>query len=241
VPGRIRTPYTRAVLLLAVLLGAGFAVVAAVVNLRQGHPYGFDTGPHHWAVTHRPHGWVVAARGVTHAGTGAYPYLAAAAGGLLAGRRAGWLRTGVPTALLAVLALLAEQVVRTALMAAFARPRPPAADWATPVTGHAFPSGHSSSSAMAAGLLAWGLLRALPPLAGRLAAAVCVLAAAAIGFTRVYLGVHWPSDVLGGWLYAGLCLTLALPLLGAFVRRAGTADTAGAADGSGAAEPPVRR
>jgi undecaprenyl-diphosphatase len=235
VPGRIRTPYTRAVLLLAVLLGAGFAVVAAVVNLRQGHPYGFDTGPHHWAVTHRPHGWVVAARGVTHAGTGAYPYLAAAAGGLLAGRRAGWLRTGVPTALLAVLALLAEQVVRTALMAAFARPRPPAADWATPVTGHAFPSGHSSSGAMAAGLLAWGLLRALPPLAGRLAAAVCVLAAAAIGFTRVYLGVHWPSDVLGGWLYAGLCLTLALPLLAAFVRRAGTESVAGAA------EPPVRR
>ncbi|WP_198545971.1 phosphatase PAP2 family protein [Actinacidiphila yeochonensis] len=101
--------------------------------------------------------------------------------------------------------------------------RPPAADWAAHAAGYAFPSGHTSSSAVAAGLLAWGLLRALPPAAGRAGAALCVLAAVAVGCTRVYLGVHWPSDVIGGWLFAGCWLALVLPPLTAFVRRTGPA------------------
>jgi undecaprenyl-diphosphatase len=204
---------------------AAFALLARLVLARHGTPYGFDTGPHRWSVAHRPHGWLTAARITTHAGAWPYPYLAAAAGGLLAGgagRPGRRLRAGVAAALLAVCALLAEQFVRTALMAAFRRPRPPAADWAVHATGHAFPSGHATSSAVAAGLLAWGLLTALPPAAGRAGAVVCGLAAAAVGCSRVYLGVHWPSDVVGGWLLACCWLCLVVPALTAFVRRPGT-------------------
>lgn len=190
---------------------AAFAALAWVVLARHGTPYGLDTGPHRWSVAHRPHGWAVAARAVTAAGTGPYPPLAAAVGGWLAGGRTK--RRGAATALLAVLVLLAGQLVRTALMAALHRARPPAADWASHVTGHAFPSGHSASSAMAAGLLSWGLLRAFPGRAGVVATGGCVPAAVLIGLTRVYLGVHWPTDVLGGWLFAGCWLSAALPPL----------------------------
>jgi undecaprenyl-diphosphatase len=40
-------------------------------------------------------------------------------------------------------------------------------------------------------------------------AAITVLAALAIGFSRVYLGYHYPSDVLGGWACAAAWLALA--------------------------------
>ncbi|WP_435128050.1 phosphatase PAP2 family protein [Actinacidiphila sp. bgisy144] len=227
-----RSPYSRRGLAWAVGLAAAFAALAAVVLTRHGTPYPFDTGPVDWSVRHRPHAWSTAGRYVTDAGTGPFPYVAAAVGGWLGGSRgrAAGARAGVPTALLAVVALLAEQIVRTALMTAFHRARPPAADWAVAVTGHSFPSGHTSSSAMAAGLLAWGALRARPGAVGRTVAAVCVLAAAAIGCSRVYLAVHWPTDVLGGWLYAGCWLLLVLPPLSRFAR---AQERAGGAGGSG--------
>ncbi|SHN28177.1 phosphatase PAP2 family protein [Actinacidiphila paucisporea] len=202
-----------------------FVLLAWLVLARHGTPYGFDTGPHRWSVGHRPHGAATAARAVTDAGTGPWPYLAAALGGWLAG--GGRTRTagqGPLVALLAVLVLLVGQTLRTLLVTALHRARPPAADWAAHASGYSFPSGHTASSAIAAGLLAWGLLRALPGARGRAAAALCGLAALAVGCTRVYLGVHWPSDVVGGWLFAGCWLTALLPPLTAYAGRAGRAD-----------------
>ena len=177
-----------------------------------------------------------AARIVTHAGAGPFPYLAAALGGWLggsagraalggsAGRRA-TTRLGLTTALLARATLVATQIGRTLLMLALDRRRPPVADWAAHASGHSFPSGHTTSAAMAAGLLCWGLLRFRPGAAGRWAATATVLVAVAVGLTRVYLGVHWLTDVLGGWLYAGCCLALVLPALTSYVRRRDQTDT----------------
>ena len=216
-----RTHRIRPSLVTAAVLALAVGLLAWLVLARHGAPYPFDTRPHHWSVAHRPHGLVTAARAVTYTGTGPYPYLVAAAGGWLAGSRGRRARAGdgVPSALLAVAALLAEQAVRGLLVVALHRSRPPVADWATAASGYSFPSGHSASSAMAAGLLAWGVLRARPGGTGRLLTAVCVLYPLAVGCTRVYLGVHWPSDVLGGWLFAGCCLALALPPLTAYARR----------------------
>jgi membrane-associated phospholipid phosphatase len=208
-------------LLLPAGCAVAFALLAWLVVSRHGTPYGLDTGPHHWSVAHRPHAMVTAARTVTGFGTGPFPPLAALLGGWLAGGGStarGALRTsrGVPTALLALVVLLAGQSLRTLLMTALHRARPPAADWAVHASGHAFPSGHTASSTMAAGLLAWGLLRWRPGRTGRLSAGAGVLVALAVACTRVYLGVHWPTDVLGGWLFAAWWLTAALPPLTAF-------------------------
>ncbi|MYV54704.1 phosphatase PAP2 family protein [Streptomyces sp. SID3212] len=216
-----------------------FAALAALVSVRHGTPLPGDGATHAWSVRHRPHLAVSLARGITATGTGPWPYLIAAAAGLPAGRTTPErLRAGA----LALTVLLAGQAARYGLLALIARPRPPLADWATHASGYSFPSGHTTTSALAGGLLSWGITRHIarasadpgaaspdggPPLRGahgRLLRTVRLLPlvwAAAVALTRIYLGVHWASDVIGGWLYAAACLTGATLLVRARPSRPG--------------------
>jgi membrane-associated phospholipid phosphatase len=88
------------------------------------------------------------------------------------------------------------------------RPRPPAADALTQASGFSFPSGHAATAVAVYAVLS--LLFARRCCGGRrvallLAGGAVVLA---IGASRVYLGVHYPTDVLAGWL-TGATLALA--------------------------------
>jgi membrane-associated phospholipid phosphatase len=93
----------------------------------------------------------------------------------------------------------------------FAVDRPP--PHGGPVTGHlgAFPSGHAATATVAGLVLAHELGRRLP-LLGRVAAyALAVVWAGAIGWARLQIGVHWLTDVLGGWAAgAVVCGAIAL-------------------------------
>ncbi|MFE1171932.1 phosphatase PAP2 family protein [Streptomyces sp. NPDC058773] len=85
--------------------------------------------------------------------------------------------------------------------------------WPDPVdTAHyaAFPSGHAMSALVASALVLW-LLRLGGARARwrRTAGAVAVVSVVGVGFTRVYLGVHWLSDVVGGWLLGGALVAAA--------------------------------
>ena len=79
------------------------------------------------------------------------------------------------------------------------RDRPSLEDAVATAHGQSFPSGHAMSSTVAYGALLLVLLPALPARARRPALVGAVVLVLAIGFTRLALGVHYISDVLGGY------------------------------------------
>nr|WP_255497664.1 phosphatase PAP2 family protein [Pseudonocardia sp. SID8383] len=94
---------------------------------------------------------------------------------------------------------LVASVVFTMVKRILDRARPPADLQVMAVANESLPSGHATMVAAAwttLVLVLWPVLRSR----GRvLLTAFAVLWAGAVGFTRVYLGVHWLSDVLAGW------------------------------------------
>ncbi|MBN3931367.1 phosphatase PAP2 family protein [Streptomyces verrucosisporus] len=98
-------------------------------------------------------------------------------------------------------AAIAGTVLQQVLKALFDRDRP---RWSDPVDSASFaalPSGHAMTAALTCGLLLWlaHLRQAGRPV--RLAVVwMGAVSVAGVGFTRVYLGVHWPTDVVVGWL-----------------------------------------
>lgn len=115
------------------------------------------------------------------------------------------------TALWLVLTVAVATAVQQGVKAALDRARPV---WPDPVdSAHyaAFPSGHAMTATVVCGLLLW-LLRRHGVGRGlwRAALATAVVSVTGVGLTRVWLGVHWPTDVLGGWLFGALMVTAAV-------------------------------
>lgn len=191
-----------------VALAAALVALVGWVSAHGGRPTMWDQSLHQWAVTHRPASLAGFARGLTRTGQQPALLVAAAAGLLVVPLRRWWWR-----ALVGVGLLVLGQLVRVGLSVAVGRARPPAADWAAPAGGYALPSGHTTTATLAAGLLCLGLWRTMRGILRRLGIAVAVLWAAGVGATRVYLGVHWPSDVLAGWLLGSLLTLLAAAVL----------------------------
>ncbi|MEV5729209.1 phosphatase PAP2 family protein [Streptomyces pharetrae] len=115
------------------------------------------------------------------------------------------------TALWLVATVALGTALQQAMKVAVGRDRPV---WPDPVdSAHyaAFPSGHAMSATLVCGLLLWllhrrGAGRAL----WRTAVTVAVVSVVGVGLTRVWLGVHWPTDVLGGWLLGAAVAALAV-------------------------------
>jgi undecaprenyl-diphosphatase len=97
-------------------------------------------------------------------------------------------------------AVLSGFLVSSTLKNLFQRPRPDLVPYAASFSTTSFPSGHSMLSALT--YLTLGALLARSQARKRLKAYFLLLAALLtflVGVSRVYLGVHWPTDVLAGW------------------------------------------
>jgi membrane-associated phospholipid phosphatase len=67
--------------------------------------------------------------------------------------------------------------------------------------GYAFPSGHSQGAAVFWGTVAWQIKKTWAWIAA-------IIVMIAVGVSRLYLGVHWPIDVVGGWIIGAVILGL---------------------------------
>jgi undecaprenyl-diphosphatase len=175
-----------------------FVALAVIVISGRGRPIFPDEALHQWAAVHRSPGVTTIARLVTATGIGVPALLLAALAGAVTGRVRG--------AILAVVVLLSGQLFRRVLVDTIGRARPPQHDWAAFAGGQAFPSGHTTSATIVAVLLC----AAFPRWDVR---TLVLLWAITVGLTRVYLGVHWPTDVLGGWLLGFVWAMAALRLM----------------------------
>ena len=102
----------------------------------------------------------------------------------------------------------------------FYRPRPePFFGLASPIT-HSFPSGHAMVSCCFFGVLAVILTAREPSRARRISIfAAAAILVALMGFSRVYLGFHYPTDVLAGYAAAVVWLAVVRAVLMAFKRK----------------------
>jgi undecaprenyl-diphosphatase len=121
------------------------------------------------------------------------------------------------TALLVLAAIGGGMLLSAGLKIGFVRPRPDLVPHQTRVYTASFPSGHAMLSATT--YLTLGALLARANARRRVKAFVIGFAVALtllVGLSRIYLGVHWPSDVLAGWCggaaWAALCWFVALQL-----------------------------
>jgi membrane-associated phospholipid phosphatase len=196
-PGRVAA---LAVVLVALAVAAVWAAFAGV------GPAWFDNAALAESIEERTPGTTMLAVLVTTLGsTAAMALLAVAVGAWCwaLGRRA--------DAVLVVGAMAGASLVFTVLKNILNRSRPPVDGRLVDVTNESLPSGHATMSFVVTGtivVLAWAGRRTLTRVALVVAAAAWV---GAVGATRVYLGVHWFSDVLAGWAvgaaWLALCVT----------------------------------
>ena len=111
-----------------------------------------------------------------------------------------WLMGQRRVALFLLFAILGGLLLSSMLKSGFDRPRPDLVSHGSHIYTSSFPSGHSMLSAVV--YLTGGALLAMVQSAHRVRVYLVgcsILTTLLVGVSRVYLGVHWPSDVLAGW------------------------------------------
>jgi len=110
-----------------------------------------------------------------------------------------WRRRWLDLRLLLV-AMIGEELFNVLFKLSFHRLRPAFADPLFSASGYSFPSGHAMASMVFYGLCAYLLIRSSHRWRDRVLIVVSAIAlVVVIGYSRIYLGLHYPSDVLGGY------------------------------------------
>lgn len=205
---RLRTAGPPPAPLLAVAAGAGALVLALWVTVAVHSPADLDQDVYNTVHGTRGSTETAFARHLTAIGNGVPLVLLLAAMCLWS-----WFawRRWEPT-LVSTMALFLAAVVEKVIKVAVGRSRPPAPGWLSTAEGNSFPSGHTTMATAAYLTLAMCVAVLLPVVWARVVVMMAGVALAlGVGWTRVELGVHWPTDVLAGWaIGAGAaCVALA--------------------------------
>ena len=110
-----------------------------------------------------------------------------------------------------ILACLGGFILNTGLKLFFSKPRPELWHQLISEKSFSFPSGHALGSMVLYGFIAHELATHYPRFA-KLIYSLTVILIAAIGISRLYLGVHWPTDIIAGYgvgfLWLMICITM---------------------------------
>ncbi len=203
-PGIARRPetlgsHTAALVTISAAAMAACAKVGEDVFNHEAAP--FDEPIRAWVLDHQQVAALRAFRLVTRVGAPSVivPFTAVTAAWL-------WRRRGLPIAGAIVLAPAAATALFLAIKRVYRRARPPGGARRHELT-YAFPSGHATASAAVFPTLAYVLWRE-DLISAQSAATLGSVAPLAIGTSRVYLDVHWATDVLGGWSVGALVAAL---------------------------------
>jgi undecaprenyl-diphosphatase len=120
------------------------------------------------------------------------------------------LQTRYRTAVVVAISSLSGEILNDVMKQFFNRPRPTIVPHLRVAFSTSFPSGHAMESAIVYLTLAAILMRAAERrLTKAYILSIAVLLTALVGTSRVYLGVHYPTDVIGGWtvgfMWASIC------------------------------------
>jgi undecaprenyl-diphosphatase len=207
-PARLVVAWT---VLAGVLIGAGELVV------HSGAVQGFDNHVTSFVVGHRSAGLNAAMKAVTWLGSWVALLVAAGLVLLLVLRR----RLPVGFLLLATVAWAGNQGGTTLAKSVVQRPRPPEDLWLVSAHGWSWPSGHTATATLVFAVLAAVVWMLTPRTRLRFLAVVgWIFVSAAMAFSRVELGVHWTTDVLGSLVFTTAWLVAIGTSFGDVVARA---------------------
>jgi membrane-associated phospholipid phosphatase len=212
-------------------IGAGYLFVALAeqVRLTTSAVYRADQAIHTWFGHERQAGMTaLLSAATTIGGSVGLGTIAAVVATLL-------VRKERASAIFVVVTAGAGALLNLGLKMIFARTRPDPALALVVARWYSFPSGHAMGSFITFGALAYIALRQPWPWAAKSAGlAIALTMVVLVSLSRVYLGVHWTSDIAGGWSAGAVWLAAAVMafemLLRLRQRRRGAAPTSPAAD-----------
>jgi undecaprenyl-diphosphatase len=175
----------------AMIVFAGFARF-----VMSGVTQDFDESVLRWIETHRTPGLNAAMLEITALGSGMVLIVLVMVASVFL-----WLTKHHWSVYILLVGVIGGQFLNRVLKGFFERPRPSIVDWVTEVSSKSFPSGHAMTAMITYGSVAYLVARLEPTRILRSTTwAIAVLFIIAIGISRMYLGVHYPSDIMAGYL-----------------------------------------
>ncbi|MDO9486350.1 MAG: phosphatase PAP2 family protein [Actinomycetota bacterium] len=190
--------------------GALFTVLALAVGARSSLTIAVDGDIHRWVVANRGAFDVEFARWVTWGGATIVTIPALAVIGALAVKGPKRISSRIGSGVLLAGVASVGMYLGLTINALMGGERPDVGNWLGSAAGPTFPSGHTTSATIFAGACLWAIAPRLNSSRSRaVACSAAVAFAVIVGGSRIWLGVHWPSDVLGGWLFGVAWVALA--------------------------------